>query len=37
MSDEKTVTLFRPVGSKELDLIPRGGFQEFPPRPPSEL
>jgi hypothetical protein len=32
MSADKTVTLFRPVGSKELDLIRRSGFREFPPR-----
>lgn len=36
MPDEKTVTLFRPVGSKELDLIRRSGFREFPPRLPEQ-
>jgi hypothetical protein len=36
MSDDKTVTLFRPVGSKELDLIRRSGFREFPPRLPEQ-
>ena len=36
MSELKTVTLFRPVGSKELDLIRRGGFREFPPRLPEQ-
>jgi len=28
----KTVTLFRPVGPKELDLIEASGWREFPPR-----
>ena len=32
MPEVKTVTLFRPVGSKELDLIRQSGFREFPPR-----
>ena len=36
MSEVKTVTLFRPVGSKELDLIRRSGFREFPPRLPEQ-
>ena len=36
MSAEKTVTLFRPVGSKELDLIRRSGSREFPPRLPEQ-
>ncbi|WP_435017403.1 hypothetical protein TA3x_005009 [Tundrisphaera sp. TA3] len=27
-----SVTLFRPVGQKELDLIRDSGFREFPPR-----
>jgi hypothetical protein len=27
-----TVTLFRPVGPKELELIKASGFQAFPPR-----
>jgi hypothetical protein len=30
--DVDTVTLFRPVGRKELDLIRATGFREFPPR-----
>ena len=30
--DVKTVTLFRPVGQKELDLIRERGFRAFPPR-----
>ncbi len=32
MSTGKTVTLFRPVGPKELDLIEDSGFKKFPPR-----
>jgi len=28
----KLVTLFRPVGQKELDLIKESGFKRFPPR-----
>ena len=28
----QTVTLFRPVGRKELDLIAQSDFKEFPPR-----
>jgi hypothetical protein len=36
MSIGNTVTLFRPVGSKELDLIRRSGFREFPPRLPEQ-
>jgi len=31
VSDE-TVTLYRPVGQKELDLIRESGFRAFPPR-----
>jgi hypothetical protein len=27
-----TVTLYRPVGQKELDLIAASGYREFPPR-----
>jgi predicted GIY-YIG superfamily endonuclease len=29
---EKTITLFRPVGQKELDLIKASGWKRFPPR-----
>ncbi len=32
MTDEETVTLYRPVGQKELDLIRESGYREFPPR-----
>ena len=28
----KTVTLFRPVGQMEYDLISRSGYRRFPPR-----
>lgn len=36
MSDEANVTLFRPVGSKELELIRGSGWREFPPRLPEQ-
>jgi hypothetical protein len=32
MSQEETVTLYRPVGQKELDLIRDSGWAAFPPR-----
>ncbi len=32
MPPEQTVTLYRPVGQKELDLIAECGFRAFPPR-----
>lgn len=32
MTNEDTVTLFRPVGQKELELIRESGWREFPPR-----
>jgi len=31
-----TVTLFRPVGPKELELIEASGWQAFPPRLPEQ-
>ena len=31
-----TVTLYRPVGQKELDLIAEGGYKCFPPRLPGQ-
>src|SRR5438045_2937149 len=33
---ENTVTLFRPVGQKELDLIKQTGYHAFPPRLSSQ-
>jgi hypothetical protein len=33
---EATVTLYRPVGQKELDLIERSGRRAFPPRLPEQ-
>lgn len=33
---ESAVTLFRPVGQKELDLIAESGYREFPPRLPEQ-
>ncbi len=32
MNGKQTVTLFRPVGQQELDLIRASGWKEFPPR-----
>ncbi|WP_339688412.1 hypothetical protein [Gimesia maris] len=32
MNGKQTVTLFRPVGKQELDLIQASGWREFPPR-----
>jgi len=31
-----TITLFRPVGQKELDLIAARGWRSFPPRLPDQ-
>jgi hypothetical protein len=33
---ENLITLFRPVGQKELDLIRGSGFTAFPPRLPHQ-
>lgn len=32
----RTLTLFRPVGPKELELIAASGWREFPPRLPGQ-
>lgn len=32
----ETITLFRPVGPKELQLIADSGYREFPPRLPDQ-
>lgn len=32
----ETVTLYRPVGAKELEFIERSGFRAFPPRLPEQ-
>jgi hypothetical protein len=34
--NDQTVTLFRPVGPKELALIEQSGFRAFPPRLPEQ-
>jgi len=34
--DEKTITLYRPVGAKELELIRESGWKRFPPRLPEQ-
>jgi hypothetical protein len=36
MPDTETVTLYRPIGQKELDLIRQSGNREFPPRLPFQ-
>lgn len=36
MPGESTVTLYRPVGPKELELIRESGMCEFPPRLPEQ-
>jgi hypothetical protein len=36
LSADDTVTLFRPVGPKELKLIEESGFRAFPPRLPDQ-
>ena len=33
---DETVTLYRPVGAEELDLIRESGFRAFPPRLPEQ-
>ena len=33
----QTVTLYRPVGTKELQLIEQNNFTAFPPRLPEQL
>jgi hypothetical protein len=35
-SAQSTMTLFRPVGQKELDLVRESGFRAFPPRLPHQ-
>ena len=34
--NDKTTTLYRPVGPKELALIAASGYREFPPRLPEQ-
>lgn len=36
MSDEETISLYRPVGQAELDLVGADAFRSFPPRPPQQ-
>jgi hypothetical protein len=36
LSDNETITLFRPVGPIELRLIEEMGFRAFPPRLPEQ-
>lgn len=32
----ETITLYRPIGPKELELIADSGYEEFPPRLPEQ-
>lgn len=34
--NNQTITLYRPVGPKELELIAASGFRQFPPRLPEQ-
>jgi hypothetical protein len=36
MLSVETITLYRPVGPKELELIEASGWREFPPRLPEQ-
>jgi hypothetical protein len=36
MPERATVTLYRPVGLRELELIRESGYAEFPPRLPEQ-
>jgi hypothetical protein len=36
LATAKTVTLYRPVGAKELELIEASGWRAFPPRLPDQ-
>jgi hypothetical protein len=36
MESLETITLYRPVGPKELELIRASGYREFPPRLPEQ-
>jgi hypothetical protein len=36
MREPQTITLFRPVGPAELELIRRANFRAFPPRLPEQ-
>jgi hypothetical protein len=35
-SNHETVTLFRPTGPEELDLVRKSGFKKWPPRLPDQ-
>ena len=35
-AEEATITLWRPVGPKELELIRESGMRAFPPRLPEQ-
>lgn len=33
---EETITLYRPIGPKELDLVAASGYKKWPPRLPGQ-
>lgn len=37
MDTQDTVTLYRPVGPKELELLKNSGFRRWPPRLPEQI
>jgi hypothetical protein len=34
--EEETVTMFRPAGPKEMELVAAGGYKRWPPRLPEQ-
>ncbi len=36
MANDETITLYRPIGQKELELIEANGYTAFPPRLPEQ-
>ena len=36
LSEENVVTMYRPCGQKELDLVAESGFKRWPPRLPEQ-
>ncbi|MBW3199505.1 MULTISPECIES: hypothetical protein [Marinobacter] len=36
MSEEELITMYRPCGQKELDLVAESGFKRWPPRLPEQ-
>jgi len=36
LSEEELITMYRPCGQKELDLVAESGFKRWPPRLPEQ-